>query len=507
MIDDEQVIEISEPPKQSKIEYFDVLEQPAAELKKYAGLSQYTRRKINKAAESTSAEDAYYKATGYSVLQVANPPFNFDELSSFYEISSANRAAINAKVLSSLGNGYSFDVTSKTVDTLQGIEDDKRRAKAQKKIESAKSIVSEWLEDISTSDTFEQVLFKVAVDLETLGNGYIEVGRTIRGEIGYIGHVPASTIRVRLSKDGFIQIVGNKITFFSRFGKKDPSPITNDDSPNELIHIKKYSPRNTFYGVPDSIAAASAIVGDNLAAKYNIDFFENAATPRHIITLSGGRLSASAEQKLFKFLQTSLRGNPHRSLFIPLPITPTGERVQFEMHQVDNKTNDSSFENYRDRNKQEIFIAHGVPESRIGGASSAGNAESINADRMFKEQIVVPLQAIFNKAVNEIVKEKTDIIKFVLNELSLTDELAQSQIDERYLRNRVEKPNEVRLRRGLPAVPEGDEFLETTAAVKADQRASDNNSRTRDQQRTANSSDSTTSTSGRNAAGEGRKQT
>jgi capsid portal protein len=192
------------------------------------------------------------------------------------------------------------------------------------------------------------------------------------------------------------------------------------------------------------VACAVAIKGDSLASQHNVKYFDNSATPRYICTLSGGRLSKTAEDKLFKFLQTSLRGNPHRTLFIPLPNDPQGNPIKFEMHRVDDDVHDGSWENYRERNKQDILTAHGVPMSRIGGSDDKGTAQSLSADRMFKEQVVVPNQELFEKMINKVIKEKTDIVRFNLNELSLTDELAQSQIDERYVRNQVMKINEAR---------------------------------------------------------------
>ena len=50
-------------------------------------------------------------------------------------------------------------------------------------------------------------------------------------------------------------------------------PIHSDPNPNEVIHFKTYSPNNTYYGIPSSVSAATAIVGDKFAKEYNIDYF------------------------------------------------------------------------------------------------------------------------------------------------------------------------------------------------------------------------------------------
>lgn len=507
-----ETIIVRESDAPEKVEYFDPWEQNADFLKGLQGFSTNARRRINKAASevvahSNSAEDRYYAANGYGLFGVATPPYNMDELASFYDTSPTNHAAIVAKVSSVVGLGYGFEPTIGALDKLQSLEEEALK-KAQRKIDRAKVDTDSWLDTLNKQDTFQRVLEKVATDYETTGNGYIEIGRTVTGAIGYVGHVSATTIRVRNRRDGFVQIVGQFVTFFNNFGESGPSPITNDVRPNELIHLKKYSPKSTFYGIPDSVSCSTAIVGDALAAKYNLDYFENAATPRYIVTLTGAKLSRTSEDRLFKFLQTSLRGNPHRTLFIPLPTSVDGKAAELKMEQVDNTNNDGSWENYRDRNKQDILIAHSVPESRIGGGTNNGTASSLASDRMFKEQVVVPNQRVFEKAISNIIAERTDIIKFSLNELSLTDDLAQSQIDERLIRNGIVTANEVRRGRGMPAHPDGDKLFDLNAAnnLKAEQNAQANESRQRDQQRTANNSDSPTTVAGRNAKGEGRKQ-
>jgi capsid portal protein len=146
----------------------------------------------------------------------------------------------------------------------------------------------EWLESLNDDDSFTTTMMKVYTDVQATGNGYLEIGRTTRGEIGYVGHIPATTMRVRRLRDGYVQIIGNKVVYFRNFGAKNPNPVTADPRPNEIIHFKQYSPLNTFYGVPDIIVGnANLLMETSLASQYNIDYFENKAVPRYIMTLKG----------------------------------------------------------------------------------------------------------------------------------------------------------------------------------------------------------------------------
>jgi len=248
---------------------------------------------------------------GYGLFDVITPPYNLYELANYYDASFANHAAIDAKVANIVGLGYNFNVTDRTVIALEGREDSTAVDKARKRIERMKLELRDWLESLNDDDSFTTTMKKMLIDFESTGNGYLEIGRTALGQIGYVGHVPATTIRVRRLRDGYLQIIGNKVVYFRNFGAKNQNPVTGDPRPNEIIHYKSYSPLNTFYGIPDILSAVSSLVGDSLAAQYNIDYFQNKAVPRYIITLKGAKLSGDAEDKMFRFLQTGLKSQSH----------------------------------------------------------------------------------------------------------------------------------------------------------------------------------------------------
>jgi PBSX family phage portal protein len=344
---------------------------------------------------------------------------------------------------------------------------------------------------------------KFYTDVQATGNGYLEVGRTVTGEIGYIGHIPATTMRVRRLKDGYVQIIGNKVVYFRNFGASNPNPITDDPRPNEIIHFKEYSPLNTYYGIPDIMSAISSLHGDQLASQYNIDYFANKAVPRYVVTLKGAKLSEEAEDKMFRFLQTSLKGQSHRTLYIPLPGDSDTNKVEFKMEPIENGVQEASFNEYRIRNRDDILVAHQVPLSKIGGGDTSSIASALAQDRTFKEQVARPAQKNIEKVINKVIREKTDVVEFKFNEFTLTDEIAQSQILERYVKTQIMVPNEAREALGLPQRPDGDEPFEMTSRQATDARANLAGNRQRDAERTNNQSDGQATVSGRNAQGEG----
>jgi PBSX family phage portal protein len=440
---------------------------------------------------------------GYGLFDVITPPYNMYELANYYDTSFANHAAIDAKVANIVGLGYHFSVTDRTQLMLESRDESSAVEKARKRIERMKIELRDWLETLNDDDSFTKTMEKVLTDFESTGNGFLEIGRKVNGEIGYVGHIPATTVRVRRLRDGYLQIIGQKVVYFRNFGAKNPNPVTGDPRPNEIIHYKQYSPLNTFYGIPDILSAISSLIGDQLAAQYNIDYFQNKAVPRYIITLKGAKLSADAEDKMFRFLQTGLKSQSHRTLYIPLPGDSDGNKVEFNMEPIENGIQDGSFKEYRKQNRDDILIAHQVPISKLGGTDS-GIAAALSQDRTFKEQVARPSQRYLEKIVAKIIKEKTDILELKFNELTLTDEIAQSQILERYVRNKIMVPNEARELLDLPQRSNGDEPMEMNARQATDARANTQQNRSRDRDRTNNQSDGEATVNGRNPQGEGR---
>ena len=514
----ENIINISNNADWFSLKKDEISNDPFAasleDLKKVRGLGSSFKRKMNREFSKaftgvdgigTQQNLLAQAITGYAMFDLVEPPYNLEYLSKVYEISTYNYAAINAKVANIVGLGYDFVETKKTNDAFDSITDDKSLERARRKLSKLRQDIHSWLDTTNDEDTFTQTLIKVFTDYEATGNGYIEIGRTTAGNIGYIGHIPAKTMRVRRLRDGFIQLLYGKAVYFSNFGDTETeNPIAGqEDRPNEIIHLKKYTPMNNYYGVADIIAAQVSLAGNELSGRYNLDYFENKAVPRYIITVKGAKLSPESERKLLEFFQVGLKGKNHRSLYIPLPGDTPDSKTEFKMEPVEANPQESSFNVYRKSNRDEILLAHRVPINKIGTPEGVNLAVARDADKTFKEQVCRPAQMILEKKLNKIFEEKTDALSLKFNELTLTDEDTQSKIDERYLRMQVITPNEVRIRKGMIPLDGGDVVVELKGPAASEQAAVAGNTRQRSQDRQATAPDK--SGEGRNAKGDGRQ--
>lgn len=491
----------------------DPFDMALDEVKKLNGLNLSTNRKAGRELKKvhegeggahSKKTDASAYTNAYNFFGLVHPPYNQEYLSKIYELSPPHYAAVNAKVSNIVGLGYDFVDSHKTKQKLAAIESKSDKDKARKKLERHKSDMYQWLDSCNKDDEFTETMIKVWTDYEVTGNGYVEIGRTVTGEIGYIGHIPAKSMRIREARDGFVQLIGKSVVFFRNFGDRTTSnPVGNDSDPNEIIHLKNYSPTHGYYGVPDIMAATQALAGNEFASRYNLDYFENKAVPRYVVVVKGGDLSKGSINRLTEFMQGT-KGTNHRTIVVPLPADTDKSKVSFDMKPIEAGVQDSSFNNYRKGNLNDILMAHRVPISKVGLAEGVSLAVARDSDKTFKEQVCRPLQRILEKKLNAIISEKTDALTLKLNELSLTDEETQSKIDERNLRFGVVTPNEIRRRWGWEPIDGGDKTYVETSQQAAEAKAQTNQSRTRDQARSSNATD--TDATGRNEQGAGRAQ-
>lgn len=475
-------------------------------VKDLAGLNhnfrRTTNRKLEKFHQSVDGEAKSKKieeeASAYNYLQLVQPPYNLDYLAKLVEISPTHEAAIDIKASNIVGLGFSLVETPTTKRKLDAADAEKTK-KMREKIARMKDELVQRIDDLNEEDSIDEILYRVWVDYEATGNGYIEIGRKASGEIGYVGHVPSTTMRIRRSRDGFIQITGKKAVFFRNFGDRDtPNPVGEDTSPNEIIHIKRYSPTSSFYGVPSILSAKNAVAGNEFASQFNLDYFENKAVPRHVIILKGAPLGSAAQQQLLEFFETGLKGQHHRSIFVPLPADSPDKKVSLEIKPVEAGKQDQSFDKYLKQNDDDINKVHRVP------IRSGSQQQMLEAAKTFKNEVCTPAQNMLAKKMNKIVREMTDVFLLEFNRQTLTDEDVQSKIHERAIRNQWMVPNEVRAELGLSGLPGGDKIVELKPQQLADAKASQGKTRAEDRDR-ANGATSTAA-NGRSVQGQGRTE-
>jgi PBSX family phage portal protein len=398
---------------------------------------------------------------GYSLYGVVEPPYDLAALGQLYDESGILHSVVDSRVMNTVGLGFDWEPTLKArkqIERATGKETSLSRLRDSHQKE--RDVLSEAFDQFNEEETFIETMIRVWLDFLVIGNGYLEIGRTKSGKIGYLGHVPGTLVRVRRDRDGFVQQANQHAIFFRNFGKQDQiDPINGDSDANEMIHFKMYTPNNNYYGIPPSVSALAALIGDKFAKEFNIDYFENKAIPRYAIILKGVKLSGKSKQELIQYFKNEVKGKNHGTLVIPLPASLNDKDVDVRFEKLETEIQDASFDKYRKSNRDEIISVYRVPPTKVGVFENANLAVSRDADKTFKSQVVGPDQVIAEKKVNRIVKEFSELFKLKFNQLDVLDEDLNSRIMDRYARIQVMDPNEIREAIGLPPREGGGQVL------------------------------------------------
>ncbi len=400
-------------------------------------------------------------STYYSALEVAEPVYNIGNLAKIYDENPYHAAAIDAKVDSIVGLGQRVDYSSPVLKKLEKLEkkdeDGEKKRKVELQLDDARDQLIAAIDSMNRDEDLFSLLQKVALDRFIMGNAYIEVGRNKLGEIRYIGHVLPHNMRIRKRRDGFVQMVNGKVTFFRNFGDRTTQdPLGQDPQPNEIIHFARYSPVDAYYGVPEITAALDAVAGIKFANRYNLDFFENNAVPRYVIKTKGINLTPAQQENLLKFFETTIKGVSHRTVVVPIPGSASGMERDIDFVPVATTRQEGHFVQYIAQAVQSSLARHRVPQSRVAITSAAtSSAESREAEKTFKETVCRPEQRMIEGKLNKLIAELTDLFEFRIEEYTLTDEDTQSQINERGIRMGWITPDEIRIKEGKGPRPDG----------------------------------------------------
>jgi len=372
-------------------------------------------------------------AESYARGEVIEPPYDLDALAQLYETNATHKACVDAKVANTVGLGYRF----------VPVPENSRNAGRHNL-----AVLENLFDNCNPDMTFTEVMRQVWTDVECLGNGYLEITRNSLGEIDGFYHVPGTTVRLRGAGQGFVQIRDTQRRYFRHLGApEEPDPATGEPQ-NEIMHLKKYTPQSSYYGVPDIVAAMAAIVGDKEAREYNIDFFENHAVPRMAIIVEGGQLSDEVLAQIQEYMETEIKGQGHKTLVLDVPGNDV--RIRLEPLTV-GVQQDAAFLDYRRANRDEVLMVHRVSPSKITIVENANLANSRDQDKTFREQVIRPEQRRIEYRINRMIREQMGIgdWRFRFEEMDLSEAREEAEIAEIYAKIGAWTVEEIRARQGM----------------------------------------------------------
>ena len=407
-------------------------------------LEKYALKEESKQIPSDAFENAYKED------DLVEPLYNLEALAQLMEINTYHARAVKTKARDVAGLGWD----------LIPAEDVKNPDQSQK------DKAYEFLNNCNPSITLSEIFAKVMIDHEAIGNGYFEVIRDSKGEeIVGLEHIPAHTVRVHHDMNRYCQIRGRKKAWFKRFGyEQDVHVETGEYHPkgslepklraNEILHIKNYTSRSDYYGIPDVIPALPAILGDKERQEYNISFFDNHAIPAYAVTITGAELDEKTEQQIRKFFQQDVKKSNHSTLVLTAKSSDySQEPVKFEFQALSTDIKEASFRMFRQDNRDEILSAHGVPpyragitvEGQLGGSSASESTE------IYKQSVVKQKQEMLESRINRFILQDglgiTDW-RFKFREIDTRDEDKEIERLQKLFNMGYYSPNMLREARG-----------------------------------------------------------
>jgi PBSX family phage portal protein len=450
---------------------------PETELEKY----RIARKTTNDDIASQQLTDL--ESIDFTSQNIIKPPYNLSYLWRFMELSTEHSSCVRQKASDVCGLGWKIvkRKNSENADLKQKVE------------------IETFFDFGNMEETFLEITQNVWIDFEAIGNGYFEVIRdSVTKKPKAIYHIPAHTIRCTKDNDVFIQLRNDKKKIFRRFNTDVSDKLAKafvkekvlielekvaieknisrekinkgwefDEATSEIIQIKNYTSRSSFYGIPEWIPSIGAILGNIECRDYNLKFFDNNGVPHYAIIIKGADLDEELENVISTFFSQEIRGDAHKTLIIP--INSQDVEVTFEKLSTDIK--DASFRMYKQDNRDEIIRAHRVPFSRMNVATPGklGNGSAAEESETYKKSVIAPKQLIFEHRINEIlISGGFGINDWVLrfNKLDATDIETDMRINTNYVKSGIKSINESRIDCDLEPKEGGDRlFLNTATGI------------------------------------------
>ncbi len=322
-----------------------------------------------------------------------------------------------------------------------------------------------------------EVIYPAAVDYEAVGNAYIEVvrkpdarSRNMEGPPVRLVHVPAFSV-FRLPPDhptgcDYVQINGSERVYFRELGKPSPTtlpPEYNQKRVTELVHIKNAggaSASNYWYGLPDILAALTAVQGIRSAMEYQTGFYQARGMPNYFLFLRGAGSAPDAYDvgTVNRAFNEALQRGPGRVVIVPLE-----QGIEENLKELNMRVDPRDVNLYISECRDQIARVHGVPLRllSVSQAASLGSATEAQVQLdYFREFIVRPRQVLWETVLYHVLlSSRWPEWKIAFRQLTTEDALRVAQADALSVRTGILSPNEARSRRALEPVPGGDEVV------------------------------------------------
>lgn len=385
---------------------------------------------IQRADVDTSRQVTYLEDwTGFGTQSgiILEPPYNPVRLYQIIEESNALRPCIDAYVTNVVKPGWEIAPIRREAKIAPG--------------ESAE--LASFLEYANSDQDLCAVLDLVIRDRESVGYGFLEVIRDASGSISLLRYASSCYTRLALKHPTevevsyqimrgrrvsnvrefrrfrrFVQRVNASTVWFKEFG--DPRKMNRETGlfegesgykpgfeATEILHFKL--PSNEPYGVPRWVPQLPSILGSREAELVNLRYFQDNTVPPMMLTVSGGRLTATSYKNLVNtFVDNPGKENQNKVAIVEAigegdSLDKGGSPVQIKVEKLtDSRQSDALFKDYDAANMAKVRSAWRLAGVLVGMGNETNYANAQVAIALAEAQVFGPERNDIDEFMNKL---------------------------------------------------------------------------------------------------------
>lgn len=379
--------------------------------------------------------------------QVLRPPYQPHQLAHLCQKNNTLGQMIAAMEVNIDGTGWEIERAAKDEENDPAKDDPEKER------------LEDWFKEPFPRTSFTTLRRATRRDMEQVGYAFMEVLRSIDGELMFLKHIPAHQMRLvkldapvmveqKVQREGkemevvmnvrerrYAQVMSKRVIYFKEYGaSRELDRLTGEwseekldvkDRATEVLYFSVYEDAKTPYGVPRWINQIPSVLGSRKAEELNLDFFNSGGLPPALIIIQGGELTPEVRKQLQQYM--SGRGSSyHRAGIIEVAASggsldsPGNVRVTVERFGSE-RIQDSMFENYDERCEQRVRAAFRLPPIFVGKSQDYSFATAFASYTVTEAQVFQPERDEFDEIINNTIMRELDPEgEFIFRSLPLT---------------------------------------------------------------------------------------
>ena len=280
-------------------------------------------------------------------------------------------------------------------------------------------------------------------DVETTGNGYMEVVEDSEDSIAFLRHLDTNlmylvqlgrpevvvkemqrgdrTIKtdVVVRDRRYAQIAGVRKIYFREFGsarhlnrytgkwESDEEPVAPEDRASQVIHFTAERDVTTGYGVPRWVNNIPAVLGSRKAEEVNLAYFESGGIPPFLLLVKGGQINAESRKMLDQFLAGPAEIKQRGAIVEMYSTTGSIDRdteVKVDLERFGSERQDDAlFQNYDKNSAEHVRMAFRLPPIFLGQPSDYNRATAVVSYMVAEAQVFKSERDEFDEIFNNTV--------------------------------------------------------------------------------------------------------